>query len=171
MSVGSLDTVTQSSIAGELGNIRLLLEAVLGGERADVTQIVVSNFTRREAVLRDNPAPRSKRLLIGRQGTGGDGTNFPLVAGAGNVFANAVELVRENEGRLGGVISNAGATNGAILYLCNQGDLKQASNRPAIYLPPNGVWVWDFLLGPVLYGGPVWAVAAASTTSVTVAEY
>jgi hypothetical protein len=158
----TLQEMSVNNVAAELGSIRALLEAVLASERAEILQVSVGNFDRRQAVLVDSPTPRAKRLIVPRYGQGGD--NIPLATAP-------VLVLAQNEGRMGGYAVNRGATNGALLYLCSAGDLAQSANRPAIWLPANGVVAWDFRLGNVLYGGPVCAAAAAATTNLTIAEF
>lgn len=156
-----------NTAAGELGHIRGILEAQLLQERDDLLQIVFGPFRRRELVLADGPGPRSKRLIVPRDGQGGQVT----------INTTITLVLSENEGRLGGLIVNSHASNNVRLLFCHAGDVggvgnapsNQAANRPSAVLVPGGSF--DFRMGNALYGGPVVAYGVVGASLLDVAEF
>lgn len=147
-----------------------LLLSMLAADRANVLQIAVGDFERRESALYDFPAGmggHTKRLIVPRIGTGGQFA----------VPTTVTELCHQNEGRLGGTVVNNGAFP-CRLFLATSGDIGgvgaapsgQSLNRASIWLNSGG-GSWDFRFANVLYGGSVCAVGLGGATSVDVAEF
>lgn len=151
-------------------HIHDLIMALLAAERANVIQVSVGNFDRREVSLLDFPpgmGGHTKRLIVPRYGLGG----VVLVA------TTVTEILEQNEGRLGGQIVNSGGFP-VRLYLTTPGDIggagnalsNQAPNRPSVWLAANG-GAWDFRLGHMTYGGTVCAVGIGGASQVDAAEF
>lgn len=150
----------------ELAMIRATLGALLAAERFETLQTIVGGFTRRESILQNSPNTSSKRLIIPREGTGQDGLQQAAVG------STPVTLLRQSEGRLGGLIVNYGAA-ACFLYLAREGDVANGVTRPnvpATWLAASG-GAWDLRLGNIIYGGDIIAVCPSGSTSLTVAEF
>lgn len=149
-----------------------LISALLAQERAEVLQVAVGNFDRRQAVLYDWPpgaGGRTKRLIVPRFGLGATGLAVPS--------ATVTEVCEQNEGRLGGLIVNTG-TFPCRLYFTTPGDIggpgnvlsPQATQRPCTWLGASG-GSFDFRLGNVLYGGTICAAGVGGATTLDWAEF
>lgn len=141
-----------------------LLRELLTQERADISQLCVSDREPPEATMDNFPAPGARRLIVRRAGAGG------LIAVAAGV---PTPVLVANENRLGGEIVNGGA-NGVTLFLSL--DLLQpgtstplASGAAQIRLAGGG-GAWDLRLSRLLWCGNVIAVADAGGSSLSIAE-
>lgn len=146
------------AVAAGLGEQTPILASILAELRSGVLQIGAADVRARELVLDQFPVPGSKRVLPYRTGNGSDG----LAIGTTGLTL----VIAANEGRLGGMIVNAGA-NAVILYLTERN--APAEGIPAIWLAASG-GSWDFRLGNVLWCGNVSAIAITAASSLTVAE-
>jgi hypothetical protein len=139
-----------------------LLSSLLAEARSDTLNLAVGDFNGQEITLEKFPVSGIKRLCIRRTGFG-----FPSFP----VTTTPVVAVPVNEGRLGGTIVNTGA-NAVFLYLGAQitdAVPQPEAGIPVIWLVANG-GSWDFRLGNVLWAGSVTVVAAAATSTLTIAE-
>lgn len=143
-----------SAIAAELGHVQGLLKQLLDAERSGVSQIVVLDTVPTATVLEQFPTRHSRRLLVERTGNGQRAT----------VDTNGEKILSHNEARIGGLVVNTGAV-GVTLYFGRDSN----GGRAQTWLAPNG-GSFDFMLGPILWAGPIFAVADSATSTLAVAE-
>lgn len=152
-----------AAIASDMVRVREALIAGNRGDRAEITQLCVTDREPAQAVQSNFPVPRAKRFIVRRTGQGG---TYSIPA------TTPTLLVAANEARLGGTIVNSG--NGAVTLvlttdLLNPGGGQPLSaGAPQLWLSAGG-GAWDFLLGHLLWCGNVIAYASGATT-MTVAE-
>lgn len=144
------------AVASGLGEVTVLLAALLAEARGDTIEVGVSDAYGRELTLDQFPVPGRKRVLAYRTGNGFD--SFSAVTTPGSLAFKA------NEARLGLMVVNAGA-NPVILYLADQ----PHAGAPAVWLGANG-GSWDGRFGNVLWSGNVWAVAQVGASTLVGGE-
>lgn len=135
-----------------------LLREIARQERADLTQLCVSDNDPPEPIIRNFPAKGTQRFIVRRTGTGG----------TRNVAQNVATLVATaSESRIGGHVVNSGS-NAVRLYLTDNTSPNPVG-VPVVYLAAGAVW--DFRLGAVLWCGNITAICTvAGGTTVDVAE-
>lgn len=143
-----------SAVAAELGHVTGLLRQLVNADRSELAQLVVLDTAPTATVLDHFPTERSRRFLVHRTG---NGNTTP-------VDTNGELILDRNEARIGGLIVNTGAV-GVTLYFAKDAN----GGRARTWLGPNG-GAFDFLLGHVLWGGPIFAVADSGSSTVVVAE-
>jgi hypothetical protein len=138
------------------------LRGLVGRDKgfSGIYDVVAGDFQGPEPVLLTNPPVR--RLRVTRSGIGAE-----AVAVAAGV---ASQVLLSNEGRLGGQITNRGASP-VFIYLSNAADLTvgEQHNRPTLWLTPGG-GSWDFTISGIVWGGSVWAAGDGGATNLTLTE-
>jgi len=152
---GSIDP-SNVAVASGLGEVTVLLAALLAEARSDTIEVGVSDAYGREIVLDQFPVAGAKRVLAYRTGNGFDA--FNAVTSPGSL------LLPANEARLGLIVVNTGA-NAVILYLADQ----PRKGAVAVWLAAGG-GSWDGRLGNVLWSGNVYAVAQTGATTLVGGE-
>jgi hypothetical protein len=151
-------------VTAQLAEINRYLCALLEQDRAEITQLCVTDNEPAQSAMDNFPVPGTRRLIVRRPGAGG---LYTLAAAVPQL------VLQPNDNRLGGQIVNTGA-NAVTLYLSH--DLLvpgTATPLPAgaaqIVLNGNG-GAWDLRLSNLLWCGGILAVAAAGGSSVSIAE-
>jgi hypothetical protein len=146
-------------LAGHRHLLGLQLEQLerLSGLMADGLEELAAGGAAQNQWLENSPAPGRRRFIQSDRSAGQDAAPIALGPAMSPVLP-------AQPGRLGGVIVNAGA-NPVTLYLA----IATASpgGRAAIWLPAGATWL--FLLGNVLWTGPVSAIATTAPGTLTVA--
>jgi hypothetical protein len=160
---GAPDPTAVANLAHSANHSRALA-AILAELRADVMDIAVGDFTGQQLQLSNFPVSGSKRVVVMRTGNGNPSFAVPVTP---------VLVLPFNEGRLGGVIVNTGATAVTLFLTQNSVDadnpLQALAGVPAIWLAASG-GSWDFRLGNVMWAGSVTAQASVSPSTLTIAE-
>lgn len=143
----------------KLEEIRVLLEAA-------TTQLAVGGSPN-DRRLDDWPVPGASRWSVShRRITGSDGV--ALQTG----IANAVQIAREQPGRIGGFVANLNTTaaNLVLLYLADSNAIiVGATPTIALTSAAGGFPMWNLEWGEGIWCGPISAVALAGTPSIAYA--
>lgn len=136
--------------AAGLGEVTVLLHALLAATRAEPVGVGVSDAHGQGLTLEHWPVTGSKRVMAYRTGNGYDGLAIPTTGQL---------VVPANEGRIGSVWINSGA-NAVILYLSDQA----RRGVPAIWLAANG-GSWDGQISQTIWAGNIFAVAQVGAST------
>lgn len=143
-----------------LAEIRLntaLTSQQLQEERADISELCVTDREPAQAAMDNFPVAGAKRLIVRRPGNGG---TFAIPVTTPTLLCAA------NESRLGGLVTVSGAT-GVTLILTTDllepgGSTPLSAGCAQIWVPVGGAW--NFKLSDLVWCGNVLAYATAATT-------
>lgn len=149
--MGQINDLGSGAVAA-LERIATDLADLIAETAAGADLILVSPAAQAPYLVKDFPFDGARRGLVRRESNGPANT---IVTVAGVLLYDA------DVNRLGGILRNTDAVNGITLWLAERAQ----GARGSVWLAPNGSW--DFKLGELLWGGAVFAVAAAGTPAVT----
>lgn len=160
---GAVDLTPIAALAAEQAATNHALERMLREFNAQSLELCITDREPAQFLMRNFPVPGAQRLIVRRQGTGGQ---FTLTAGT------PLEILQANENRLGGSIVVSGTGN-VTLFLTQDlltpgGGTPLTQGSPQIFLAASG-GAWDLRLGNALWCGSVTALSTAGST-IVVAE-